>query len=98
MPLTLEAEDRLTHFAEASGDFCLFGIAMNPVTGEMATFSSHQLPPGAVLGFLQQAVTQMITAAANQRIRRIQPRGGSKDGMAQGSTPQTEGGNIERYN
>lgn len=88
MPLPLEAEAKLNEFAEQSGDFALFGIFLNPVTGEMGTYSSHGMEPGAVLGFLQRAVEQMVTAAANNELQYI----GGNDGMAQGSTPQTAAG------
>lgn len=71
MPLPLEAEERLTEFGAASGDFALFGIFLNPRTGEMGTYSSHGMEPGAVLGFLQRAVEQMVTAAANNELEYI---------------------------
>lgn len=91
MPLPLEAEAKLGEFAEQSGDFALFGIFLNPATGEMGTYSSHGMEPGAVLGFLQRAVEQMVTAAANNELEYI----GGNDGMAQGSTAQTAtGGKI----
>ena len=41
MPLSFEAEEKLTEFHAAAGDFVLFGIFLNPVTGEMGTYSSH---------------------------------------------------------
>lgn len=94
MPLPFEAEKKLTEFGAVSGDFALFGIALNPVTGEMATYSSHGMQPGAVLGFLQRAVEQMVTAAANNELEYI----GGSDGEAEtGQTAQTEatGGRIE---
>lgn len=84
MPLPFKAEDKLNEFSAASGDFALFGIALNPKTGEMATFSSHGIAPGRVLAFLQDAVHQMITAAANNELEYI----GGEDGMAQGSSPK----------
>jgi hypothetical protein len=90
MPLSPQAQERLAEFSVASGDFALFGIALNPVTGELATYSSHGLPCGAVLGFLQRAVEQMVNAAASGELEYI----GGNDGMAQGSTPETEGGKI----
>jgi hypothetical protein len=71
MPLPLEAEAKLNEFAEQSGDFALFGIFLNPATGEMGTYSSHGMEPGAVLGFLQRAVEQMVTAAANNELEYI---------------------------
>lgn len=94
MPLPFEAEERLTDFSQASGDFALFGIFLNPVTGEMGTYSSHGLAPGAVLGFLQNAVAQMVTAAANNELEYI----GGSDGETQTrTTAQSEatGGKIE---
>lgn len=71
MPLPLEAEAKLSEFAAESGDFALFGIFLNPRTGEMGTYSSHGLEPGRVLGFLQEAVSQMVTAAANNELEYI---------------------------
>lgn len=91
MPIPLKAEAKLGEFAAESGDFSLFGIAVNPETGEMATFSSHGVEPGRVLGFLQQAVNTMVTAAVNNELEYI----GGSDGMAQGSTAQAAGGKIE---
>lgn len=75
MPLPFEVEARLTEFSAASGDFALFGIFINPQTGEMGTYSSHGLEPGVVLGFLQRSVDQMVTAAANNELEYI----GGKD-------------------
>lgn len=92
MPLPLEAEAKLSEFAAEAGGFALFGIALNPQTGEMATFSSHGIEPGKVLGFLQSAVEQMVTAAANNELIYI----GGSDGMAQGSTKK--GGKLELVN
>lgn len=91
MPLPLEAEAKLSEFAEESGDFALFGIAMNPHTGEMATFSSHGLEPGRVLGFLQSAVTQMVNAAANNELEYI---GGPNGAEGQTTQEPTTGGNL----
>jgi hypothetical protein len=87
MPLPLEAEQKLTEFSEESGNFVLFGIAVNPSTGEMATYSSHQLAPGKVLGFLQHAVEAMVTAAANNELEYI---GGEDATLA----PEATGGSI----
>lgn len=78
MPLTLEAQERLNEFAAASDGLALLGIMLNPQTSEMGTYSSHGLPPGAVLGFLQRAVEQMVTAAANNELEYI----GGENGMA----------------
>jgi hypothetical protein len=90
MPLPLEAEVKLSELAKESGDFSLFGIFINPQTGEMGTYSSHGVEPGKVLGFLQQSVNMMVTAAANNELEYI----GGENGMAQGSTTQTAGGKI----
>lgn len=76
MPISIKAQQKLNEFAEASDGFVLFGIMLNPSTGEMATYSSHGLPPGAVLGFLQNAVIQMVNAAANNELEYI---GGDDD-------------------
>lgn len=71
MPLSFKAEAKLTEFSVESGDFALFGIFLDPQTGEMGTYSSHGLEPGSVLGFLQNAVAQMVTAAANNELEYI---------------------------
>lgn len=86
MPLPLEAEGKLEEFAEASEGFALFGIMLNPATGEMGTYSSHGIAPGAVLGFLQRAVNQMLDAAASGELEYI----GGEDATSlqpQGITP-----------
>lgn len=93
MPLPLEAEEKLTEFGAASGDFALFGIALNPVTGEMATYSSHGMQPGAVLGFLQRAVEQMVTAAANNELEYIGGSDGKTNERADSSTEGSGGRN-----
>jgi hypothetical protein len=90
MPMSLEAQKKLNEFAEASDGFALFGIMLNPGTGEMATYSSHGMPPGAVLGFLTRAVEQMVTAAANNELEYI----GGDNALAQGEITQTTGGKI----
>ena len=85
MPLPLEAQTRLTEFSAESGDFALFGLALNPVTGECCTYSSHGLPPGQVLSFLQKAVKQMFDAAMSGELEYV----GGEDGEAQtGQTAQ----------
>ena len=89
MPLPKEAQDRLTEFSAESGDFALFGIALNPVTGECCTYSSHGLPPGQVLSFLQKAVKQMFDAAMSGELEYI----GGEDGQTLQS--QAAGGKIE---
>lgn len=71
MPMSLEAQKKLDEFAAASDGFALFGIMLNPATGEMGTYSSHGIEPGRVLGFLQEAVNQMVTAAANNELEYI---------------------------
>jgi hypothetical protein len=90
MPMTLKAQKKLSEFADESEGFAIFGIMLNPGTGEMATYSSHGVEPGAVLGFLQRAVEQMVGAAASGELEYI----GGNDGMAQGSTTQAQGGKI----
>jgi hypothetical protein len=90
MPLPFEAEAKLVEFSVEAEGFALFGIALNPETGEMATFSSHGMEPGAVLGFLQNAVAQMVTAAANNELEYI----GGDNALAKGSTAQNTGGKI----
>ena len=90
MPLPLAAERKVEEFAEVAGDFALFGIFLNPRTGEMGTYSSHGIESGRVLGFLQEAVTQMVTAAANNELEYI---GGDDATSVQ---PQSStGGKIE---
>lgn len=93
MPLPLEAEAKLGEFAEQSGDLALFGIFLNPATGEMGTYSSHGMEPGAVLGFLQRAVEQMVTAAANNELQYI--GGNDAEGtVRQNELSQAAGGKI----
>lgn len=94
MPLPLEAEGKLSEFAEESGDFALFGMFLNPKTGEMGTYSSHGLSPGKVLGFLQDAVHQMVTAAANNELEYI---GGPNEAEGQ-TTQEPIGGKLELVN
>lgn len=88
MPLPFAAERKVAEFAEEAGDFALFGIFLNPRTGEMGTYSSHGMETGRVLGFLQEAVNQMVTAAANNELEYI----GGDD--AQTVQPQAQGANI----
>lgn len=93
MPMSLEAQNKLNEFAEESDGFALFGIMLNPSTGEMATYSSHGMPPGAVLGFLQNAVNQMLNAAVNNELEYI----GGEDGQTHergNSSAKSSGGKI----
>lgn len=93
MPLPIEAQERLGEFGNASEDFALFGIFLNPATREMGTYSSHGMEPDAVLGFLQRAVEQMVTAAANNELEYI----GGDDGQTHelgNSGTQSNGGKI----
>lgn len=71
MPLPNEAQIALAKVGEKSGSYSLFGIFLNPETGEMGTFSSHGFEPGKVLGFLQNAVTTMVDAAANGELEYV---------------------------
>lgn len=71
MPLPIQAEEKLTELAAVSGGFALFGICLNPETGECATFSSHGMEPGQVLGFLHQTVNRMIQAAVDGELEYI---------------------------
>ena len=87
MPIPLIAQEMLANFADKSGEFLLFGIFINPVTGEMGTYSSHGLPPGQVLGFLQRSVETMVTAAANNELEYI---GGDDATLA----TEAAGGNL----
>jgi len=88
MPLPFEAQKKLTEFSAESGDFALFGVAFNPVSGECCTYSSHGLPPGQVLSFLQKAVKQMFEAAMNGELEYV---GVEDDQTVQ---PQAAGGKI----
>lgn len=71
MPLPEESAKALKELAETSGDFTLMGIFVNPITSEMGTFSSHGFEPGKILGFLQNAVTTMVSAAANGELEYV---------------------------
>ena len=86
MSLPFDAEAKLEELSLVSGDYSLFGIFLNPKTGEMGTYSSHNFPPGRVLGFLQNAVEQMISAAANNELEYV----GGDNGLAQGSTAEPD--------
>lgn len=79
MPLSHEVEIALDGLAAVSGDHVLFGIFLNPQTGECGTYSSHGVKPGKVLAFLQDTVEQMITAAANNELQYV---GGNDAEMA----------------
>lgn len=91
MPLPYETGKPLTDLANAAGEFTLFGIFLNPRTGEMGTYSSQGFAPGQVLGFLKQAVDQMLDAAVSGELQYV----GGED--AEGSIQQNEaprGGRI----
>lgn len=77
MPLPVKSKIKLNEFADRAEGFALFGIFINPETGEMGTYSSHGIEPGAVLGFLQNSVNTMIAAAANNELEYI----GGDDGQ-----------------
>ena len=94
MPMSLEAQKKLDEFADESDGFALFGIMLNPGTGEMATYSSHGMEPGAVLGFLQSAVQQMVSAAVSGELEYI----GGEDALAQGEYPGRNQNRNRRQN
>ena len=60
MPLPKEAERKLNQVGYSLGDFTLIGLFINPATGEMGTYSTHGMEPGAILAFLEKGVTAMV--------------------------------------
>lgn len=71
MPLSNKAYNALAKLADVSGDFTLFGIYLNPVTGEMGTYSSQPFSPGQVLGFLQRSTEEMLEAAKRGELQGV---------------------------
>lgn len=77
----------LEEVAKESGDFTLFGIFINPETGEMGTYCSHAFEPGAILGLLQNMVTEMVTAAMSGNLQMPgECHGTETQGKTQGET------------
>lgn len=91
MPLPNEATKKLAQVGYHLGDFTLMGLFVNPQTGEMGTYSSHEIEPGAILGFLQEAVAQMVA----QMQSGVLVPAGDEDGTAR-KTAEVEGFGIVR--
>lgn len=91
MPLPEETGKPLTELANAAGEFSLFGIFLNPQTGEMGTYSSSGFQPGQVLGFLKQAVDQMLSAAMNGELQYV----GGEDAKGTVRPNKANGGKLE---
>lgn len=85
MPLSPTVHALLDEIAKESGDYTLLGIFINPESGEMGTYCSHGFEPGAILGILQNVVTEMVTAAINGN---LQMPGEPYGIEAQGKTPE----------
>ena len=91
MPLPIAVEPATEALATALGPFTLMGIFLNPQTGEMGIYSSHGIASGAVLGFLQQAINELIGAMANGELELAD----GNDQAGSGETAQgTFGGTI----
>ena len=71
MPLNAKAITLLDQLSQADENFTLFGLAINPATGEMGTFCSSPFEPGQILGFLHEGVLAMTEAAKNGELEGV---------------------------
>jgi hypothetical protein len=77
--LSEKAWEKLAEFEKEAKGYALVGLFIDPVSECMGTYSTHNLPPGAVLGLLKQAVDKMLDAAGNNELEFI---GGTDAKMA----------------
>lgn len=77
MPLSVRANELLKELAEEASSYTLVGLLMDPATGEIGTFSSHYIPPGVVVGFLQRGTEALVSAMREGQLEAIDGTAGT---------------------